>query len=56
MPEKPNSPFNTNLKMIKKIRMIEIHAAIEAKVKFIQKEANKTERKMDSQQHTFSVF
>lgn len=54
--DKGNSPLNSNLKMIKKIRMIEKHAAIDANGKFVQKEPKKTERKGDSQQHTFSVF
>lgn len=51
-----NSPSSTNLKMIKKIRMIEKHAAIDANGKFVKKQVKKTDRKGDSQQNTFSVF
>jgi hypothetical protein len=42
--------------MIKKIRMIEKQAAIDVNGKFVQKDIKRTERKIDSQQQTFSVF
>lgn len=38
------------------MRMIEKHAAIDVNGKFVHKEPKKTDRKADSQQHTFSVF
>ena len=35
--DKGNSPLNSNLKIIKKIRMIEKHAAIDVNGKFVKK-------------------
>jgi sulfur carrier protein ThiS len=44
--------------MIKKIKIMEKHAAIDVNGKFVQRDEKKStkDRKADSQQHTFSVF